>query len=75
MIEVLQKVTTFPLELINIPEMKKLYNKDDIHSYYSNLITKRDNSYIGTVSEDELTKIATYTTKYNLDVEEAKKKK
>ncbi len=74
MIEVLQKVTTFPLELINIPEMKKLYNKDDIHSYYSNLITKRDNSYIGTVSEDELTKIATYTTKYNLDVEEAKKR-
>lgn len=58
MIEVLQKVTTFPLELINIPEMNKLYSKDDIHRYYFDLITKKDEkSLFGTVSEKELTKI------------------
>lgn len=58
MIEVLQKVTTFPLELIDIPKIDKLYNKDDIHRYYSDLITKKDNkSKFGTVSEEELTKI------------------
>ena len=61
MIEVLQKVTTFPLELIDIPKMDDLYNKDYIHSYYSNLITtKKKDSDFGTVSEDELTEIATY---------------
>ena len=64
MIEVLQKVTTFPLELIEkIPKIKTtetipLYNEDDIHRYYSDLITKKDDlTKIGTVSEDELTKI------------------
>jgi hypothetical protein len=57
MIEVLQKVTTFPLELIDIPKIDKLYNKDDIHRYYSDLITKKDKSNFGTVSEDQLTKI------------------
>ncbi len=71
MIEVLQKVTTFPLELIEIPEIKTtekipLYNKGDIHRYYSDLITKKDEneknkSYIGTVREDELTKIGENT--------------
>lgn len=58
MIEVLQKVTTFPLELIDIPKLDKLYSKDDIHRYYSDLITKKNNeSNFGTVREDELTKI------------------
>lgn len=58
MIEVLQKVTTFPLELIDIPIMDKLYGKDEIHRYYSDLITKKDKkSDIGSVNEDELTKI------------------
>ena len=58
MIEVLQKVTTFPLELIDIPKLDKLYSNDNIHRYYSDLITKKDkNSLFGSVSEDELTKI------------------
>jgi hypothetical protein len=75
MIEVLQKVTTFPLELIDIPKIDKLYSDNDIHRYYSDLITKKDkNPEVGSVSEDELTNIGTYTTKYNAQVEEAKKK-
>ena len=58
MIEVLQKVTTFPLELIDIPKMATLYGDNDIHRYYSDLITKKDkNSEVGSVTEDELTKI------------------
>jgi hypothetical protein len=64
MIEVLQKVTTFPIELIDLPIIDKLYskdNKDDIHRYYSDLITKQNDPPIGTVTEDELTQIATYT--------------
>ena len=63
MIEVLQKVTTFPLELIDIPEINTIYKKDDIHRYYSNLITTNPKEIIlksekyGTVSESELARI------------------
>ena len=67
MIEVLQKVTTFPLELITIPEINSIYVKDDIHKYYSDLITKPKNLTvgninIGTVSEEELTQIGENTS-------------
>ena len=63
MIEVLQKVTTFPLELIDIPEINTIYKKDDIHRYYSNLIITNPNEIklksekYGTVSESELARI------------------
>ena len=67
MIEVLQKVTTFPLELIkdeNIPELNNLYDLKDIHRYYSDLISTPPNKVsfkngkIGTVTELELTSVA-----------------
>jgi hypothetical protein len=58
MIDVLQKVTTFPLELIKLPLIETIYNEGDIHRYYSDLIKQKEN--IGTVTENELTQIATY---------------
>ena len=52
MIEVLQKVTTFPLELITLPEIKTIYTDGElIHKYYSDTIKQNIN---GSVSEKEL---------------------
>jgi hypothetical protein len=68
MIEVLQKVTTFPVELIVLPTINNLlYNEKEselIHKYYSDVI-KNETKRVGSVSEDELTALYTPDTVAN----------
>lgn len=67
MINVLQKVTTFPIELIDLPIISSVCNipSNDIHKYYSTLLQI---SVKGPLIESELNEIKTTPEAYKNDM-------
>jgi len=79
MIEVLQKVTTFPLELIQFPSIDTIYtDQNEIHKYYSEQIKLTEHVNFGTVSEKLLNELYISPTsgpsKTPNEIEEIKKR-